>query len=37
MRAQDGSFKELTWEEALRTAGEKLTSVRGDDIHGMIG
>lgn len=37
MRAKDGTFKELTWEEALRLAGEKLSSVNGDDIHGMIG
>ena len=27
----------MTWEEALSIAGEKLTSVKGDDIHGMIG
>lgn len=37
MRAKDGTFKELTWEEALAVAGEKLTSVKGDDIHGMLG
>lgn len=37
LRSKDGSFKELTWEEALKIAGEKLTSVKGEDIHGMIG
>jgi NADH dehydrogenase/NADH:ubiquinone oxidoreductase subunit G len=37
LRQQDGTFKELTWEEAMSTAAEKLTSVKGDDIHGIIG
>jgi NADH dehydrogenase (ubiquinone) Fe-S protein 1 len=37
LRAADGTFKELTWEEALATAAQKLSSVNGDDIHGIIG
>jgi NADH dehydrogenase (ubiquinone) Fe-S protein 1 len=37
MRAKDGSFKELTWEEAMTLAKEKLTSVDGDQIQGIIG
>lgn len=37
LRKPDGSFAELTWEEALNKAAEKLTSVTGDEIQGMIG
>lgn len=29
-RKEDGSFAELTWEEAMKLAAEKLTSVPGD-------
>jgi NADH dehydrogenase (ubiquinone) Fe-S protein 1 len=36
-RKADGSFAELTWEEAMRTAAEKLTSVPADQIQGKIG
>lgn len=36
-RNDDGSFAELTWEEAMRLAAKKLSSVDGDEIHGMIG
>ena len=32
LRKEDGSFKELTWEEALVTAKEKLTSVNPEQI-----
>ena len=37
LRQKDGSFKELKWEEALFIAKEKLTSVKGNEIQGMIG
>ena len=37
LRSQDGTFKELKWEEALEIAAEKLSSVKGDEIQGMIG
>jgi NADH dehydrogenase (ubiquinone) Fe-S protein 1 len=37
LRKADGSFAELTWEEAMKTAAEKLTSVSPDQIHGKIG
>jgi len=37
LRKPDGSFAELTWEEALNKAAEVLSSVKGDEIHGMIG
>lgn len=37
LRQADGSFSELTWEEALSVAAEKLGSVKGDEIQGMIG
>jgi len=36
-RKEDGSFAELTWEEAMRLAAEKLQSVDGDQIQGKIG
>jgi len=32
MRKEDGSFAELTWEEALNVAKEKLTSVNPEEI-----
>ena len=37
LRKPDGSFAELTWDEALSKAAEKLSSVNGDEIQGMIG
>lgn len=36
-RKEDGSFAELTWEEALSLAASKLTSCNGDEIQGKIG
>jgi NADH dehydrogenase (ubiquinone) Fe-S protein 1 len=36
-RKEDGTFAELTWEEAIKLAAEKLTSVSGDEIQGKIG
>jgi len=36
-RQADGSFMQIEWEEALTTAAEKLSSVRGEEIQGMIG
>ena len=36
-RKEDGSFAELTWEEAMKIASDKLSGVRGDEIHGKIG
>lgn len=36
-RKEDGSFAELTWEEALSIAAEKLKGVSGDEIQGKIG
>lgn len=36
-RKDDGSFAELTWEEAMKMAAQKLTSVPGDQIQGKIG
>lgn len=32
IRKPDGSFEELTWQEALQTAAEKLGGVRGEEI-----
>jgi NADH dehydrogenase (ubiquinone) Fe-S protein 1 len=32
MRNKDGTFKDLTWEEALEVAGKKLHSVKGEEI-----
>jgi NADH dehydrogenase (ubiquinone) Fe-S protein 1 len=37
VRKEDGSFAELTWEEALSTLASKLSEVDGDEIQGMIG
>lgn len=37
LRSADGSFKELKWEEAMEIASQKLSSVKGDEIQGMIG
>ena len=31
-RKDDGTFAELTWQEAMRLAAEKLQSVSGDEI-----
>jgi len=36
-RKDDGSFAELTWEEATKLASEKLSSVSGEHIQGKIG
>lgn len=36
-RKEDGSFAELTWEEAMSMAAKKLGSVSGDEIQGKIG
>ena len=36
-RQADGTFKELTWEEALSIASQKLGSVKGNEIQGIIG
>lgn len=36
-RKEDGSFEELTWEEAMVLAAEKLTKASGDEIQGKIG
>jgi NADH dehydrogenase (ubiquinone) Fe-S protein 1 len=36
-RESDGSFAELTWEEAMAKAAEKLSGVTGDEIQGIIG
>ena len=36
-RKPDGTFAELTWEEAMTLAAEKLSSVSGDEIQGKIG
>ena len=36
-RKEDGTFAELTWQEAMRMAAEKLSSVDGEEIQGMIG
>lgn len=36
-RQADGSFAELNWQEALAMAAEKLGSVKGEEIQGMIG
>jgi NADH dehydrogenase (ubiquinone) Fe-S protein 1 len=31
-RGEDGTFSELTWQEAMEMAGKKLMSVNGDEI-----
>uniref|UniRef100_A0A7S3CKU0 NADH-ubiquinone oxidoreductase 75 kDa subunit, mitochondrial n=1 Tax=Strombidium rassoulzadegani TaxID=1082188 RepID=A0A7S3CKU0_9SPIT len=36
-RKSDGSFAELTWEEAMKLASDKLKSVPAESIHGKIG
>lgn len=36
-RNSDGTFEELNWEDALSIARKKLTSVKGDEIAGVIG
>lgn len=36
-RKDDGSFAELTWEEALKLAAKKLSSASGTEIQGKIG
>ena len=36
-RKDDGSFKELNWQEAMQTAAAKLSSVSGDEVQGVIG
>lgn len=36
-RKADGTFAELNWQEAMGMAAEKLASVNGDHIQGMIG
>jgi len=36
-RKDDGSFAELTWEEAMKIAADKLSSVSGNEIQGKIG
>lgn len=36
-RKPDGTYAELNWQEAMSIAAEKLTSVSGDKIQGVIG
>jgi len=36
-RKPDGSFAELNWQEAMTMAAEKLSSVKGEQIQGVIG
>ena len=36
-RKEDGSFAELTWEEALSLAAKKISTVSGDQVSGKIG
>jgi len=36
-RGEDGTFAELTWQEAMETAAAKLQGVNGDEIQGCIG
>ena len=36
-RKDDGSFAELTWEEAMKLASDKPQSVSGEQIQGKIG
>lgn len=36
-RNQDGSYAELTWEEAIKIAADKLKSASGDQIQGKLG
>ena len=37
VRKSDGSFGELKWDEAMSLAAEKISSVPGDEMKGMIG
>lgn len=37
VRKDDGSFTDLNWQEALELAGQKLQSVNGEEIQGVIG
>lgn len=37
VKKADGSFTDLTWQEALETAAAKLQSVKGEEIQGVIG
>lgn len=36
-RNKDGSYAELTWEEAIKLAADKLKSASGDQIQGKLG
>lgn len=36
-RKEDGSFDDLNWQEAMSAVAEKLTSVTGDEIMGVVG
>jgi len=36
-RKADGTYAELNWQEAMAKAAEKLSSVKGEEIQGMIG
>ena len=36
-RQEDGSFKEMTWEEAMTLASSELSKVQGNEIQGKIG
>ena len=36
-RKADGTYAELNWQEAMQIAAEKLTSVSGEQIQGVIG
>jgi len=36
-RKADGTYAELTWQEAMAIAAEKLTGVTGNQIQGVIG
>lgn len=36
-RKEDGTFAELTWEEAMRKAAEQMLKASGDEIQGKIG
>ena len=36
-RKPDGSYAELTWEEAIKLAADKLKSASGDQIQGKLG
>jgi NADH dehydrogenase (ubiquinone) Fe-S protein 1 len=36
-RKADGTYSELDWQEAMQAAAQKLSSVRGEEIQGVIG